>query len=198
MSAYWRLLIFLPAIQIIACDSSSQAVFMMYSAYKLNKEGDNTYHTALHENVPLISLIFLKRSLVFPILLFSLFLCIVHWRRPSYLFLLFSGTLHPVWYIFPFLPCFLFLFFSQLFVKLPQKSTLPSCISSSFGWVCSLSYVQYYKPLSIAFQALCLPNLICWIYWSPPLYTHKGFDLGHTWMAWWFSPISLVKAWILW
>ena len=30
---------------------------------------------------------FLKRSLVFPILLFSLFLCIDHWRRLSYLFL---------------------------------------------------------------------------------------------------------------
>ena len=36
-------------------------------------------------NIPLISPISLKRSLVFPILCFSLLLCIVHLRRPSYL-----------------------------------------------------------------------------------------------------------------
>ena len=36
-----RLLIFLPAILIPACVSSSPAFLMMYSAYKLNKEGDN-------------------------------------------------------------------------------------------------------------------------------------------------------------
>ena len=36
-----RLLIFLPAILIPACVSSSPAFFMMYSACKLNKQGDN-------------------------------------------------------------------------------------------------------------------------------------------------------------
>ena len=40
-SAYLRLLIFLPAILIPARDSSSPAFLMMYSAYKLNKQGDN-------------------------------------------------------------------------------------------------------------------------------------------------------------
>ena len=40
-SAYLRLLIFLPAILIPACASSSLAFCMMYSAYKLNKQGDN-------------------------------------------------------------------------------------------------------------------------------------------------------------
>ena len=40
-SAYLRLLIFLPAILIPACASSSLAFCKMYSAYKLNKEGDN-------------------------------------------------------------------------------------------------------------------------------------------------------------
>ena len=46
-SAYLRLLIFLPAILIPACDSSSWAFHMMYSAYKLNKQGDNIqpWHT---------------------------------------------------------------------------------------------------------------------------------------------------------
>ena len=40
-SAYLRLLIFLLAILIPACASSSLAFCMMYSAYKLNKQGDN-------------------------------------------------------------------------------------------------------------------------------------------------------------
>ena len=40
-SAYLRWLIFLPAILTPACDSSSPEFHMMYSAYKLNKQGDN-------------------------------------------------------------------------------------------------------------------------------------------------------------
>ena len=40
-SAYMRLFIFLPAILIPACASSSPAFLMMYSACKLNKQGDN-------------------------------------------------------------------------------------------------------------------------------------------------------------
>ena len=41
-SAYLRLLIFLTAILVPACASSSLAFSMMYSAYMLNKQGDNT------------------------------------------------------------------------------------------------------------------------------------------------------------
>jgi len=41
-SAYVKLLLFLPAILISACASSSPAFLMMYSAYKLIKQGDNT------------------------------------------------------------------------------------------------------------------------------------------------------------
>ena len=53
-------------------------------------------------NVPLVSLIFLKRSLIFPILLFSS--TSLHWslRKAFYLSLLFFGTLHSHGYIFPF------------------------------------------------------------------------------------------------
>ena len=40
-SAYLRLLIFLPAVLIPACASFSPAFLMMYSAFKLNKQGDN-------------------------------------------------------------------------------------------------------------------------------------------------------------
>ena len=46
-SAYLRLLLFLPVILIPACASSSSAFLMMYSEYKLNREGDNLqlWHT---------------------------------------------------------------------------------------------------------------------------------------------------------
>ena len=46
-SAYLRLFIFLLAILIIACASSSPVLLMMYSIYTLNKQGDNIqpWHT---------------------------------------------------------------------------------------------------------------------------------------------------------
>ena len=50
-------------------------------------------------NVPLVSLIFLKRSLVFPILLFSSISLHDCWGRLSYLSLLFFGTLHSDTYL---------------------------------------------------------------------------------------------------
>ena len=55
-------------------------------------------------NVPSVSLIFLKRSLVFSVLLFSSIS--LHWSgRLSYISLLFFGTLHSDGCIFPFLLC---------------------------------------------------------------------------------------------
>src|SRR5574337_175583 len=44
-SAYLRLLIFLPEILISACASSSPAFCMMFSAYKLNKQGKNIQYS---------------------------------------------------------------------------------------------------------------------------------------------------------
>ena len=97
-----------------------------------------------------------KISSLFHFMVFLLFLCIVHLRRPSYLYLLFSGTLHSFGCIFPFLPYLSILFLSSAVYKLSSETTLPSCISVSFslGWFWSLSPVQYYKPQSIVLQAL--------------------------------------------
>ena len=47
-SAYLRLLIFLPAILILACASYSSIFHMMYTAYKLKKQGDNTQSWCTH------------------------------------------------------------------------------------------------------------------------------------------------------
>ena len=35
-------------------------------------------------------------------------------------------------------------------------------------------------------------DLIPWIYFSLPLYNHKGFNLGHTWIGYWFSILSSI------
>ena len=110
--------------------------------------------------VPLISLIFLKRSLLFPIFFFPLFLCIDGWGRFSSLSWLFLGTLHSNGNIFPFDLCFLLFFFSQLFVRPPQTTILPFCISFLWGWFWSLSPVQCHEPPYIVHQALCLSDLV--------------------------------------
>ena len=72
-------------------------------------------------NVPLIFLVFLKRSLVFTLLLlFSISLhCSL--KKTFYSGLTVLGTLHLVECTFPFLPCFSLLFYPQLFVKPPQQ-----------------------------------------------------------------------------
>ena len=58
----------------------------------------------------------------------------------------------------------------------------------SFGMVLiTTSYNNVTKKSVHVLQAFCLPGLIPWLYSSPPLYNHKGFDLGHTWKAYWFS-----------
>ena len=73
-------------------------------------------------------LTYLKRSLVFPILLFSSISLHCSLRKAFFFFnlsLLFFGTLHSHGYIFPFLLCLLHLFFSQLLVRPPQTAVLP-------------------------------------------------------------------------
>ena len=100
-------------------------------------------------NVRLVSLIFSKRSLVFSILCFPLFLCTDLWEKLSYLSLLFFGTLHSNGCIFPFLLCFWLLFFSQLFVRPLHTAILLFDISFSWGWSWSLSPVQWMSWTSV-------------------------------------------------
>ena len=52
-SEYLRLLIFLPAILIPACASSSPAFHLIYSAYKLNKQGDSIQPWHRHTLFPI-------------------------------------------------------------------------------------------------------------------------------------------------
>ena len=128
-------------------------------------------------NILLVSLIFLKTSLVFPILLFSSFS--LHWLLRKAFFSLFAILWNSAfrWVYFCFLLCLLLLFFSQLFVKPHERIILPLCISFSWEWSCSLSPLQCHEPLSIVLQALHLPDRIPWISSSLPLNNCKKFRL---------------------
>ena len=117
------------------------------------------------QNIPFIFPSFLKRSLVFSLLLFSSSFMHCSLKKAACVSLLVFGTLCLVGCTFPF--SLAFHFSSFFFVKPPQITTLPSCFSFHLGWFCSLSLVQYYIPLSIVLQAHCLLDLIPWIYLSP-------------------------------
>ena len=78
---------------------------------------------------------------------FLLFLCTDHQGRLSYLALLSFETVALNGYIFPFLLCILFFFFSQLFVRSPQTTILPFCISFSWGWFWSPPPVQCWNSI---------------------------------------------------
>ena len=128
----------------------------------------------------LVSLILLKKSCLSHYI--PLFLCIVHLRRLSYLYLqFFELFIQRCIFFFSPLP-FVSLLFSAI-CKASSDSILPFCISASWGWLWSLPPVQCYEPPSIVLQALCLSDLIPWICLSLPLYNRKGFYLGHTWAA---------------
>ena len=92
-------------------------------------------------NVALVSLIFFKRSLVFPILLFSS-LSLPWWLRKAFLSLLaipWNSAFR--WVYLSFSPLLFALLFSQLFVRPPQATILPFCISFSWGWSWFLSSI---------------------------------------------------------
>ena len=131
--------------------------------------------------VSLASLILFKRSLVFPILLFSSIS--LHWslRKAflSLLYILWNSAFRQVY--LSFLLCLWLLFFSQLFVRLPQTSILTFCISIFEGDVLDWHLLYNVTNLHPYFFRHCI-RLIPWIYLSHPLYNHKGFVLGHTWI----------------
>ena len=102
------------------------------------------------QNVPLISPVFLKRALVVPYCCFLLVLYTVHFRMPSRLSRPFFGYLHLAGYTFPSLPCFLLLFFLQLFIRPPQITHFNFLLFFSFGVVlfaasCTISLTSVYS-----------------------------------------------------
>ena len=127
-------------------------------------------------NVPLVSLIFLKRSLVFPVLLFSsIFL---HWSlRKAFLSLL--AILCNSAFKWVYLSFYPLLFTSLLFTD----NHFAFLHFFFLGWSWSLPPVQCQGCPSIVLQALCLSDLIPWIYLSLSVFNGKGFGLGRVWMV---------------
>ena len=138
-------------------------------------------------NVPLISQIFLKTSLVFPILLFSstslhcllknalsslaiLWNSALNWVYLALSLLLFASLLSlAICKVFSdnhF--AFLHFFFFGMVLVIVSCTMLWTLVHSSSG-VMLLLLQAYLSPES--FHCISL------------LYNHKGFDLGHTWMA---------------
>ena len=134
-------------------------------------------------NNPLVSLIFLMRSQVFPILLFSSIS--FHWSlRKAFLSLLavfWNSTFKGVYLSFSPLPLASFLF--SAVYKASSGNYIAFLIFFFLGIVlvtalCTMSQTSIHSSsgsLSIRSNP--------WIYLSLPLYNHKEFDLGHTWMA---------------
>ena len=79
----------------------------------------------------------------------------------------FFGTLYSNGYIVPFLLCLLVLFFSQLFVRPPQKTILPFCVSSFGEGSWWLLPIQCHK----------LPPIILQIIWRFELRFKQGSPL---------------------
>ena len=135
---------------------------------------------------------YFHESLVFPILLFSSIPLNCSLRKT------FLSPLAIVWnsafkwvHLFFSLLSFTSLLFSAI-CKTSSDNHLAFLHFFFFELVLITDSCTCHKPLSIVLQALCLSELIPWIYFSLPLYNHKGFDLGHTWMTKWFSLLSSI------
>ena len=136
-------------------------------------------------NVPFVFLIFLVRSLVFPILLFSSIS--LHWSlRKSFLFLLailWSYAFKWVYLSFSPLPLASLLFITICKASSDNHFAFLHFFFLGMVLILVLPPIQCHEHLFIVLRGLGVSDLIPWIYLSLPLYNHKGFDLVHTWMV---------------
>ena len=132
-------------------------------------------------NVTLISLIFLKRSLVFPFLFFCISLCCLLKKVSSPLAILWI-TLHSDGHLSVSPLPFTSLLFSAI-CKSSSDNYLVFCISFSWGLFWLPSPVQYYEPTSYSSSGTLSIRSNPLNILSFPLYNHKAFYWGHTWMT---------------
>ena len=144
-------------------------------------------------DIPLVSLIFLRRYLVFPILLFSFIS--LHWSLRKAFLSLFATVWNSAfkWVYLSFSPL---IFTSLLFTAICKASS-----DSHFAFLHFFFLVMILIPVSCTMSRTSVHSssgtvsgLIPWICFSLPLYNHKGFDLGHTWMVYWFSILFQYKS----
>ena len=163
-------------------------------------------------NVPLVYLIYLKRSLVFPVLLFPSIS--LHWSLrkafSSLLTILWNSAFRWVYLSFSPLPFISLL--SQLLVRPPQIAILPFCFFLGMVFDNCLQYnvqniiisdcshfafLHFFSMGMVLITASCtMPRTFVYSslgtlssrsnplnVLSLLLYNQKGFDLGYTWMA---------------
>ena len=90
-------------------------------------------------NVPLVSNFLEATSNLFHSIVFLYFFAFITEAFLSFFAILWNSAFR--WVYLSFLLCLSLLFFSQLFVRSPQTTVLPFCISFSWGWSWSLSPV---------------------------------------------------------
>ena len=133
-------------------------------------------------NVPLVSLIFLKRSLVFPILLFSSISLHCSLKKSFLFFLavLWNSAFRWVYLSFSPLP-----FISLLFLAICKASSDDHFALLCFFFLGMVLITASCIMLrtSIHISSGTLSDLTPWICLPLPVYNYMGFDLGHTWIA---------------
>ena len=135
-------------------------------------------------NVPLVSLILLKRFLVFPILLFSSISLHCSLKKAFSFLLAIPWNSAFSWVYLSLFP----LLFAYLLYSAICKASSDNSFALNFFFLGMVSVTISCTMLWTSHNpSSTLSDLIPWIYLSLPLYSHKGFDLGHTWMAKWFS-----------
>ena len=132
----------------------------------------------------------LKRSLVFPLLLFSSF--IKNFFIEEGLLFSFSYFWNSAFsWMYPSLSPLLFTFLHSSDIH-KTSSENHFAFLLFLGIVLFGPPVQYYGPLSIVFEAHCYLDLVPWINLLPLQWIQRGFGLNHTWLAQCFSQIYLV------
>ena len=124
-------------------------------------------------NVPSVFLIFLKRFLVFPILLFfSISLhCSLRKALLSPFAILWNSAFR--WAYLSFFPLPFTSFFPQLFASSDNQFALLRLFF--LGVVLVTASCTVVQTSSVVLQALCLPDLVPWVCLLPPLCNHRGW-----------------------
>ena len=133
-------------------------------------------------SIPLVPLIFLKRSIVFPILLFSSIS--LHWSlRKAFLSLfaiLWNSAFKWVYLSFSPLPLASLLFSA---ICKPSSGNHLAFLPFFFLGMVLITASFTMSRTSVHSSSDTLSDLIFWINLSLPLYNRKGFHLYHTWMV---------------
>ena len=150
----WLLRLFLYSSSVHSC-----YLFFISSASVRSYHFCPLWCPSLHENVPFIFPIFLKRSVVFPILLFSSISLHCSFKKAFFylLAILWNSA------------------FSLLYLSF---SPWPSCISFRWDGISHSTSVQCYEPLSIVLHTLSLSDLISWICHLHCI-NYKGYDRSY-------------------